>query len=114
MAAMSGGAICYGIYTTCSVPEVEYQLENGEASFFFAEDQEFVDKALSAPGGLPNVRKIVVFDTRALFQYTDPRLISFDDVVELGRSRLATIGKAGELLAERAASVHVHDIAVLV
>jgi long-chain acyl-CoA synthetase len=114
MAAMCGGAICYGIYTTCSIPEVEYQLENGEASFFLAEDQEFVDKALCAPSGLPNVRKIIVFDTRALFQYTDPRLISFEKVIELGRSKLAESGKARKLLAERAAGVHAHDIAVLV
>src|SRR5262245_65326737 len=77
MAAMCGGAICYGIYTTCSVEEVEYQLENGGAVFFLAENQEFVDKALSAPGSLPHVGKIIVFDTRALFQYTDKRLISF-------------------------------------
>jgi len=34
MAALCGGAVCYGIYTTCSVSEVEYQLENGDADFF--------------------------------------------------------------------------------
>ena len=77
MAGMCGGAICYGIYTTCSVPEVEYQLENGGASYFLAENQEFVDKALQAEGGLRQVRKIIVFDTRALFQYHDKRLISY-------------------------------------
>jgi long-chain acyl-CoA synthetase len=114
MAAMAGGAICYGIYTTCSVPEVEYQLENGEASFFLAEDQEFVDKALSAPGGLQNIRKIIVFDTRALFQYTDERLISFEDVVALGRAKLAETGQTGTLLPERVRDVGVNDIAVLV
>ena len=38
MAALCGGAICYGIYTTCSVGEVEYQLDNGEADFFCAEN----------------------------------------------------------------------------
>ena len=34
MAALCGGAVCYGIYTTCSISEVEYQLENGDADFF--------------------------------------------------------------------------------
>lgn len=114
MAAMCGGAICYGIYTTCSVSEVEYQLENGDAAFFLAENQEFVDKALSAASGLPQVRKIIVFDTRALFQYRDERLISFEKVVELGRDRLAATGMAGKFLSERAARVLPHDIAVLV
>ena len=64
MAALCGGAICYGIYTTCSVGEVEYQLENGDAEFFLAENQEFVDKILSTTSSVPKVRKIVVFDTR--------------------------------------------------
>ena len=114
MAGMCGGAICYGIYTTCSIGEVEYQLENGGASYFLAENQEFVDKALHAEGGLPQVRKIIVFDTRALFQYRDERLISFEDVVGLGRQRLAAASSAGRLLAERAAAVKPHDIALLV
>ncbi len=89
MAALCGGAICYGIYTTCSVSEVEYQLENGDADFFCAENQEFVDKLLNTATRVPRIRKIIVFDTRALFQYTDERLISFEDVVALGRARLA-------------------------
>jgi long-chain acyl-CoA synthetase len=113
MAAMCGGAICYGIYTTCSVGEVAYQLQNGEAAYFLAEDQEFVDKALSAPNGLPLVRKIIVFDTRALFQYRDDRLVSFDEVIGLGRSRLA--GRdAAEFLNPRIKAIKASDIAVLV
>ncbi|MET0193157.1 MAG: AMP-binding protein [Hyphomicrobiaceae bacterium] len=114
MAGTCGGAICYGIYTTCSVAEVEYQLENGGASYFLAENQEFVDKALQAEGGLRQVRKIIVFDTRALFQYRDERLISFEEVVALGRERLAAASSAGRLLEERAATIKPHDIAVVV
>jgi long-chain acyl-CoA synthetase len=109
MAALCGGAICYGIYTTCSVPEVEYQLDNGRARLFFAENQEFVDKALSAT--LPELRKIIVFDTRALFQYDDRRIISFAEVLELGRARLQ--GERG-LLEQRVEVVRPDDIAVLV
>jgi long-chain acyl-CoA synthetase len=114
MAAMCGGAICYGIYTTCSVGEVEYQLENGGAAFFLAEDQEFVDKALNASCGLPHVRRIIVFDTRALFQYTDDRLISFDEVVRRGQEQLAAGAAAADFIARRAEAVKSSDIAVLV
>jgi long-chain acyl-CoA synthetase len=113
MAAMCGGAICYGIYTTCSVDEVEYQLQNGEAAYFCAEDQEFVDKALQARSGLPHVRKIIVFDTRALFQYTDDRLISFDEVIRLGQNKLGDQNPA-EFLTPRAEAIKASDIAVLV
>jgi long-chain acyl-CoA synthetase len=111
MAGLCAGAICYGIYTTCSIPEVHYQLDNGRARVFFAENQEFVDKALSAGEPLPELRKIVVFDTRAIFQYDDPRLISFADLLELGRARLK---EQPDLLQRRVESVCSDDIAVLV
>jgi long-chain acyl-CoA synthetase len=110
IAALCGGAICFGIYTTCSIPEVEYQLANGRAKLFFAENQEFVDKAISAT--LPELRKIIVFDTRALFQYRDPRIISFAEVLELGGARLR-LQQPG-LLERRAEAVRAEDIAVLV
>ena len=114
MAALCGGAVCYGIYTTCSVNEVEYQLENGDADFFCAENQEFVDKLLNTKTQLARIRKIIVFDTRALFQYTDERLISFTDVLALGRARLAAMPNRDTFLDERAAAVRADDIAVLV
>ena len=114
MAALCGGAVCYGIYTTCSVNEVEYQLENGDADFFCAENQEFVDKLLNTATRVPRIRKIIVFDTRALFQYTDERLISFEDVLALGRARLAEMPNRQTFLDERAAAVRAEDIAVLV
>ena len=114
MAALCGGAVCYGIYTTCSVNEVEYQLENGEADFFCAENQEFVDKLLNTKTRVPRIRKVIVFDTRALFQYADERLISFKDVLALGRSRLAATPKWDTFLEQRAAAVRADDTAVLV
>jgi long-chain acyl-CoA synthetase len=114
MAASCGGAVCYGIYTTCSVSEVEYQLDNGDAEFFCAENQEFVDKVLNTASRMPRIRKIIVFDTRALFQYTDERLISFQDVLALGRERLAAMPNHETFLNERAAAVRADDIAVLV
>jgi long-chain acyl-CoA synthetase len=114
MAALCGGAVCYGIYTTCSVNEVEFQLENGEADFFCAENQEFVDKLLNTQTRVPRIRKIIVFDTRALFQYNDERLISFEDVLALGRARLAEMTNRDTFLDERAAAVRADDIAVLV
>jgi long-chain acyl-CoA synthetase len=115
MAALCGGAVCYGIYTTCSVSEVEYQIENGDADFFCAENQEFVDKLLLGAGNrVSRIRKIVVFDTRAMFQYADERLISFDDVLALGRTRLAEMPSQQTFLDGRAAAVRADDIAVLV
>jgi long-chain acyl-CoA synthetase len=114
MAALCGGAVCYGIYTTCSVNEVEYQLENGAADFFCAENQEFVDKLLNTASRVPRIHKIIVFDTRALFHYNDERLISFADVLTTGRTRLAAMPNRETFLDEHVAAVRPDDIAVLV
>ena len=46
LAAQSLGAIVYGIYPTASAEEVEYQMRDGGAVMFIAEDQEYVDKIL--------------------------------------------------------------------
>ena len=47
LAVQSLGAIAYGIYPTAAQTEVEYQMRDGGAAFFIAEDQEYVDKILS-------------------------------------------------------------------
>ena len=85
MAAMCGGAICYGIYTTCSVGEVEYQLQNGEATYFLAEDQEFVDKALRRRAACRWCARSSCSIRARCSSTRDERLISFDEVIELGR-----------------------------
>ena len=62
LAAQSLGAIVYGIYPTASAEEVEYQMRDGGAAVFVAEDQEYVDKILPFADRLPALRCIVVVD----------------------------------------------------
>ena len=52
-AAQSLGAIVYGIYPTASPQEVEYQMRDGGAVLFIAEDQEYVDRILPLVERLP-------------------------------------------------------------
>lgn len=87
MATQCAGAISYGIYPTSSIPEVEYLLKNGQAKFFIAEDQEYVDKVLSIADKLPQLHKIIVADTRGTFMYQDARLLNFEQLMELGKKR---------------------------
>src|ERR671922_1019016 len=47
LAAQSLGAVTYGIYPTASAAEVEYQMRDGGAAMFIAENQEYVDKILN-------------------------------------------------------------------
>src|SRR5688572_24949363 len=66
LAAQSLGAITYGIYPTASAAEVEFQMRDGSASIFIAEDQEYVDKILPFVDGLPELRSLVVLDDSAM------------------------------------------------
>ena len=66
----------YGIYPTASVSELEYQLRDGAAVMFVAENQEYVDKILMLADRLPALAWIVVLDESAIF-ITHPKLRSF-------------------------------------
>src|SRR5215510_9857134 len=46
LAAQSLGAIVYGIYPTAAAAELEYQMRDGGAVVFIAENQEYIDKIL--------------------------------------------------------------------
>ena len=77
LAAQSLGAIVYGIYPTASASEVEYQMRDGGAALFIAEDQEYVDKILPFADRLPELRWIVVLDDSAMFAYEHGKLRSY-------------------------------------
>ena len=82
LAAQSIGAIVYGIYPTASVSEVEYQMGDGDAVLFIAEDQEYVDKLLPLADRLPALKWIVVIDDSAMFNYDHPKLRTYGDLLE--------------------------------
>jgi long-chain acyl-CoA synthetase len=71
-AAQALGAIVFGIYPTASAEEVEYQMRDGGAELFIAEDQEYVDRIPPLVGRLPALRRIVVIDDTALFAAAMP------------------------------------------
>jgi long-chain acyl-CoA synthetase len=77
LAAQSLGAIVYGIYPTASPTEVNYQMRDGGACLFIAEDQEYVDKILPIADRLPDLRAILVLDKSAMFDYAHPKLRGF-------------------------------------
>ncbi|MEW6669482.1 MAG: AMP-binding protein [Thermodesulfobacteriota bacterium] len=87
LAAQSAGALSYGIYSTSSVSETRWMMENGGARFFVAQNQEFVDKVLSVAEHLPALKRIIVADTSAMFMYEDDRIITFKEVQRLGQRR---------------------------
>src|SRR5262245_16883657 len=82
LAVQSLGAIAYGIYPTASPTEVEYQMRDGGAAIFIAEDQEYVDKILPNADRLPDLKTIVVIDDSAMFGYTHPKLRRLRDLLD--------------------------------
>jgi long-chain acyl-CoA synthetase len=82
LGAQAAGAITYGIYPTASVTEVEYQMRDGGASIFIAENQEYVDKILPIIDRLPELRLVIVIDASAMFAYRHEKLRTFEDLVE--------------------------------
>lgn len=98
LAAQAAGAIVYGIYPTASQAEVEYQMRDGGACVFVAENQEYVDKILPIADRLPALRRIVVIDTDAMFAYDDARLLPYRELVDGGTPSLSALASmAGEL-----------------
>jgi long-chain acyl-CoA synthetase len=94
LAAQSLGAIVYGIYPTASASEVEYQMRDGGAALFIAENQEYVDKMLPLVDRLPHLRAIVVIDDSAMFAYRHDKIMSY--------ARLLASAEAPDLAAFRA------------
>ena len=82
LAAQSLGAIVYGIYPTASASEVAYQMTDGGAVMFIAEDQEYVDKILPLTDQLPDLERVVVIDDSALFDYDHPKLLRYRQILE--------------------------------
>ena len=82
LAVQSLGAIVYGIYPTASAAEVAYQMRDGGACAFIAEDQEYIDRILPIVDQLPNLRGIVVLDDSAMFGYEHPKLRRLGELLD--------------------------------
>jgi long-chain acyl-CoA synthetase len=109
LAAQTLGAVTYGIYPTSAPAEVRYLLQHGGARVVVVEDQEHLDKTLAVLDECPDVRGVVVIDTRALFAYRSARVHRFADLESWGSSTAS-----GDTLARLAASVRPDDAATIV
>jgi long-chain acyl-CoA synthetase len=81
----AAGGIATGIYVDSIPSEVKYIAEHSDAKFAIVNDQEQTDKLLEIKTNLPLLQKIIFWDPKGLRNYDDPSLISFDEVLGLGR-----------------------------
>lgn len=74
-----------GIFTDCMPEEVKYFVSHSDSKFVVAHDQEQTDKLLKIKDDLPLLKKVIYWDPKGLWSYDDPILMSFDEVIELGK-----------------------------
>ncbi|OGO22955.1 MAG: AMP-binding protein [Chloroflexi bacterium RBG_16_50_9] len=84
-AVQAAGGIATGIFVDSIPSEVKYIAEHSDAKFAIVNDQEQADKFLSIKNELPLLKKVIYWDPKGLRNYDDPILISFDEVIKLGK-----------------------------
>src|SRR2546425_1489586 len=84
LGTLSVGGVTSGIYTTDSAKQVEYIVNDSGTRFFFAADEEQLDKILEVRAGCPQLVKIVVFDPEGLHAFKDEQVLSFENLLEIG------------------------------
>ena len=105
------GGISSGVYTTDSSSQVEYLINDSKTNFYFAENEEQLDKILEVRENCPSLKKIIIYDLEGLHDFSDPQVISFSELIKLGES----IDKNNpDLFESLMAKVSPEDIAILV
>ena len=105
------GGISSGVYTTDSSSQVEYLVNDSKTNFYFAENEEQLDKILEVRDNCSSLKKIIIYDLEGLHDFSDPQVISFSELIKLGES----IDKNNpDLFESLMAKVSPEDIAILV
>ncbi|HTR86476.1 MAG TPA: AMP-binding protein [Reyranella sp.] len=86
MGTMGAGGVSNGIYPTDSAKQVEYILNDSHSRFLFVENEEQLDKFLDVRARCPDLVKVVVFDMEGLASFSDPMVMSLDELMALGRA----------------------------
>ena len=105
------GGIVAGVYPTSPGVEIEYLLQLAGSPIIVCEDQEQLDKLLSVRARLPELRQIVLIDTRGLRHYDRNGIHEFEALIETGRALVAAAPKRVD---ELAAMQSLDDIGLIV
>ncbi|MFH1243138.1 MAG: long-chain fatty acid--CoA ligase [Pseudomonadota bacterium] len=79
------GGVSVGIYSTNAWPQVEYVIQNSESRFIFVENEEQLDKWFQFRDKAPFLEKVIVWDLEGLRNFSDPMVMSYDEILDLGR-----------------------------
>jgi long-chain acyl-CoA synthetase len=81
----AAGGVATGIFVDSVPAEVEHIASHSGARFAIVNDQEQADKFLELRSKLPVIERIIYWDPKGLKNYDEPALISFTDVIKLGK-----------------------------
>jgi long-chain acyl-CoA synthetase len=85
LGVVCAGGITNGVYPTDAADQVEYLINDSGSRFYFAEDEEQLDKVLEVRERTPTLEKVIIFDMDGLRALDDEQCMSFDELLELGR-----------------------------
>ena len=86
MGVMGAGGVSNGIYPTDASKQIEYILNDSGSRFLFVDNEEQLDKYLDVRGRCPQIRKVIIFDLEGLAGFSDPQVLSFEELLVLGRN----------------------------
>ena len=111
MGTIGAGGISSGVYTTDSAAQVKYLVNDSATKFYFAENEEQLDKILEVRGECPTLKKIIVYDMEGLNDFHDDQVISYEEFLKVGEK---TDQENPDLWESLVNNVSPDDIAILV
>lgn len=111
MGIQCAGGVAVGIYSTNAWPQVEYVVQNSDSKFLFVENEEQLDKWLNFRDNVPHLEKVIVWDLEGLRNFTDPMVMTYQDLLETGRSIME---RDPGLIEKRMNEVTLDDLSVLI
>jgi len=111
MGVQCAGGVAVGIYATNAWQQVEFVTHNSQSRFLFVENEEQLDKWLHFKERTPQLYRVIVWDTEGLRQFSDPMVLTYDQLLEIGR---AAEDKHPERLNVRMQSIQPEDLCVLI
>jgi long-chain acyl-CoA synthetase len=84
-AVQAARGIVVAQFTDAIPNELKYTIDFADCKFVVARDQEQVDKILEIKESLPKVEKVIYWYYKGMRNYSEPFLLRFDQVEEMGR-----------------------------
>ncbi|WP_417252505.1 AMP-dependent synthetase/ligase [Castellaniella sp.] len=110
MATQCLGAIPVPLYQDAVAEEMAYVLQDAEIGVVVVEDQEQLDKMIEVSDRCPAIRALVYDDPRGLRHYQDPRLLSWETLLQRGDQHTAAHPDA---INQRMAAIGPQDTAAM-